>query len=87
MNAWRYSNDIYNLPLLYSEAYNMDCAIVINSVLPSSRDWVLESESNVPTKLKPAKREEMILITSGYHRFHELSKILITPTKLVTQRV
>jgi hypothetical protein len=63
MNVWRYSNDIYNLPLLYSEAYNMDCAITINSVLPSSRDSVLESECNNPTELKPAKTEEIILIT------------------------
>jgi hypothetical protein len=64
MNVQRYSNDIYNLPLLYSEAYNMDCATVINSVLPSSRDLVLEAECNDPTKLKPAKREEIILITT-----------------------
>lgn len=41
----------------------MDCAIVINSVLPSSCDLVLESECNDPNKLKPAKREEIILIT------------------------
>lgn len=41
----------------------MDCAITINSVLPSSRDSVLESECNNPTELKPAKTEEIILIT------------------------
>jgi hypothetical protein len=63
MNEWRYNNDIYNLPLVYSEAYKMDCAIIISSVLPSSRDSVLESASNDPTKLEPAKREEIILIT------------------------
>jgi len=61
MSVWRYSNDIYNLPLLYSEAYNIDCAITINSVLPSSSDSVLESECNDPTKLVPAKTEEIIL--------------------------
>jgi hypothetical protein len=64
MNVWRYNNDIYILPLLYSEAYKIDCAIVINSVLPGSRYSVLKSESNGPTKLKPAKREEIILITT-----------------------
>jgi len=41
----------------------MDCAIVINSVLRSSCDLVLESEGNDPTKLNPVKREEIILIT------------------------
>jgi hypothetical protein len=62
MDVWRYNN-IYNLPLLYSEAYKIDCAIVINSVLPISRDSVLESECDDPTNLKPAERGEIILIT------------------------
>jgi len=65
----------------------MDCAIVINSVLPSSRDSVLESECNDPTTLKPAKdRRNNINYYSGYHRFQELSKFIIAK-KLITQRV
>jgi hypothetical protein len=48
---------ILNSPLLYSEAYKIDCATVINSVLPSSVDSELESDFTNSTKPRAAKKQ------------------------------
>jgi hypothetical protein len=55
---YTHSSAVSDLPLLYSEAYKIDCAIVISSVFPSSGDFVPESESTAPTKPMAAKKNK-----------------------------